>query len=319
MFAMSTLAFVLYWSSSPAGAGWFCEPDFSAVTLQDPQPPGGPEADQGRKHTQHEPPAVDEDRSERRPDRAKHERWREFREGRMPTPSPEMIEMAMGVLQEKLPQYYQEMTKLRTDDKAKFERAIGRIMPVAMEYLELRDRGDQKLADTIIEEFKIEHQLRKLSRDFKAAEGSLEKQATCEQQIRDLVRRQLEIRMLRQEARLKEFAERLERQRKDLESERQSLEQRRAKLDELVAGRVEEVKSGKMGERFHPRGPRHGGAGELEGPPRGAHGQGPRPPSDHPHGDSTDPRSPDRESEPGASPPAPAAPQPPNNEDRPKE
>jgi hypothetical protein len=229
-----------------------------------------------------------------------------------------MIDMAMGVLQDKLPRYFEEMTKLRTEDKAKFERAIGMIMPVVMEYLELKDR-DQKLADTIIEEFKIEHQLRKLSHDFKAAEGSPEKQGACEQQIRDLVRRQFEIRMLRQEARLKEFSERLERQRQDLERERQSFEQRRAKLDELIAGRVEEVKSGKLGDRYHPRGPRHGGLGEPEGPPRGPHGQGPRPPSDHPHGDPAGPRPPDREAESGARPPAPATPQPPDNESRPEE
>ena len=318
MLAMSTLACLLCWSGSPAGAVWFCGPDSTEATWSDPQPPGGSEAVKERKHNRQEPPAAGEGQSERRWDRANHERWREFREGRIPSPSPEMIDVVMGVLQEKLPHYYQEMTKLRSEDKVKFERAIGMIMPIAMEYLELRDR-DQKLADTIIEEFQIEHQLRKLSRDFKAAEGSAEKQAASEQQIRDLVRRQFEIRMLRQEARLKEFAERLERQRQDLDRERQSFEERRAKLDDLIANRVEEVKSGKVGERFRPRGPHHPGFGEPECPPGGPHGPGPRLPSDRPHGDSAGPRPSDGESRLGTPPPPPPAPQAPDDDDKDKE
>ena len=320
MFAMSAVVLVMWWSSPSLGVIGLDEPEDQAVTQQEEPPPPGLEADQKLKHGPRDEPASSEGRGERRWDRMRHQRWQEFREHRGAAPSPEMIDLAMGVLQEKLPHYFQEMTKLRTEDKARFDRAIGMIMPVVMEYLELKDR-DQKLADTIIEEFKIEHQLRKLSHEFKAAEGSPEKQATCEQEIRKLVRRQFELRIERQEARLKEFAERLERQREELDRERKSLEQRQSKLDDLVAERVEEVKSGKMGDRFHPRGPRHGGMGEPGGPPRGFRGEGPhagqheaQPPADGPRGDRGGPGRPDRDQESGARPHPPAEPPPPKPE-----
>ncbi|HVP11563.1 MAG TPA: hypothetical protein VMV94_10290 [Phycisphaerae bacterium] len=311
MLLMSIVTLTLWWSSPPAGSVWFDGPDMPAGALQDEPPPPGPAADQEAKHPSRQQPANDQGRGQRRWDRARHERWREFREGRDSTPPPEMVDLAMSVLQEKVPDYYQEMTVLRAKDKAKFEWAIGRIMPMVIEYAELRDR-DQKLADTIIEEFKIEHELRKLSHDYKAAEGSADKQAACVEQIQKLVRQQFELRAQRQEARLKDFAERLKQQQQELERERERFERRQTEMDDQIAKRVEEVKAGKMGERFHPHGPRHAGPGESGGPPRGFHGQGPgsaehegQPPADRPHGDHDGPRPPDQDKERGAQPPPP--------------
>jgi len=226
MFSISALALMVCWSSVSVSEARPDGCDSQALTLQDEQPPHGSEADQEPKHRRYEPPANDEGRGTRRWNKSRHERFRDSRSGPELSLSPDMIETAMGVLRDKLPHYYEEMTKLREEDITKFERAMRTLLPVVMEYLEVRDR-DQKLADSIIEEFKIEHQLRELSREYKAAEGSTEQQAACEEQIRKLVRQQFELRLVWQEARLKEFAERIERQRQDLERERQNLEQRR--------------------------------------------------------------------------------------------
>jgi hypothetical protein len=323
MFAMTVLVVMFLWSSPSVGLVWCDGHDGLTMAQQDEQPPPGSDADQGPKHRPRETPASGEGRGERRWDKSRHDRWHGLRDGG--ELSPEMIDSAMGVLQDKLPHYYKEMARLREADKAKFERAIRAIMPVVLEYLEMRDR-DQKLADSIIEEFKIEHQLRELSKEFRAAEGSPEKQAACEGEIRKLVRQQLELRQVWQEARLKEFAERLERQQQDLAQERKNLEQRRAKQDELVAQRVEEVKSGKLGERFGPRGPRRGGRGEAGDSPRDVRGQGPRPPQpdarplpDRPHGDPDAPPPPAGDRDAGARPPQPDEPAPAESEEEPED
>jgi hypothetical protein len=201
-----------------------------------------------------------------------------------------MIVLAMEVLREKLPEEYQRMESLKSENPQRFERAIGMMLPVVMEYVELRDQ-DQKLADTIIEEFKVERQLRSLSQEYKAAAGDAAKQAACEEKIRTLVRQEFDLRAVRQEARLKEFAERLEKQRAHLEEERAEFAQRKAKVDEFVARRVEDVKSGKLRERFRAHQPKPGGPGRegeagkaSEGPGHGCPPPPGRPDQGHPRG-----------------------------------
>lgn len=294
------------WSNSATAAQFLDPPDRAAVAQQADEPPDQPPAERSRRGC----PGADED-----DDRAGwlrgeklRGRGRGLRDGRLPPPPPEMIEQAMETIREKLPEYHQEMEKLRGADPQRFERAMTIVMPVVSEYLDLRDR-DQKLADTIIEEFKIEWELRKLSAEYKKAVGDSQKQASMEETLQRLVREQFDLRMQRQESRLQEFERRLEKQRQQLDRERGRLEEQRANLAELVNKRVEEVKAGKLRDRF--RSPGHGpgslgrpgsppscpGGPGMVGPPPDLGHEGPPPPP--PRTRHRDPRGPanDREGE----------------------
>ncbi|MFH1418599.1 MAG: hypothetical protein ABII12_09990 [Planctomycetota bacterium] len=165
-----------------------------------------------------------------------------------------MIELVMDVLKEKLPEMHKRLEKFRDRQPERFEKEIQRIIPLVRHYAELLDGGETALADTIIEEFKINEALRGQCRKYRKAEGNPEQQAECEERIRKLVHRQFEIRFMRHEAQLKEFAERLERQRRHLEEERERFEQERSRIEELVSTRVEEIKQGKLHEGAGPRG-----------------------------------------------------------------
>ncbi len=194
---------------------------------------------------------------------------------------PEMIELVMGVLKEKMPEWHERLERFKDRKPKRFEKEIQRIFPLVQHYVELRDEGETALADTIIEEFKINEALRGQCRKYHKAEGDPKQQAECEKRVRKLVHRQFEIRFMRHEARLKEFAERIEKQRKQLAQERKRFEEERTRIDELVTTRVDEIKEGKLHE---------GGRGRGRGPcprdemrdrqgrrPRGPDGLGPPP------------------------------------------
>jgi hypothetical protein len=181
----------------------------------------------------------------------------------------------MEVIREKLPEYHQEMEKLRGTSPERFERAMMLVMPVVMEYLDLHERY-QKLAETIIEEFKIEQELRKLSREYRKAAEDQQKKTAIEQSLQQLVRRQFELKMQRQAARLTEFEKRLEKQRQQLIEERERLEEQKTNIEQLVTERIEEVKSGKVRNSFRLKELGPGGPGRPDGPPPGMGKHGPR-------------------------------------------
>jgi len=187
----------------------------------------------------------------------------------------------MDVLKEKLPEMYERLERLRDRRPERFEQAIRRIFPVVRHYVELRDDGKPELADTIIEEFKINEALRGQCRKYRKAEDDPEQQAECEERIRQLVHRHFEIRFMRHEAQLAEFAERLEKQRKHLEQEIKRFERERSRIDELVTTRVEEIKQGKLHEGPGPRGRGPGPPDDMRDRPRrrprGPDGFGPPP------------------------------------------
>lgn len=285
MFVATSLTLMFWWAcqaAPPAPVDWVAELE---AGLQDEQ---SPKQTAESRQSDEPPPPPGDGPGRHRGERGGPGRWREFLKEPPPTLPPELIEQTMEVLREKLPEFARRMEKLQKENPQRFDRAIKMIMPMVMEYRELSER-DQKLADTIIQEFKIEHQLRELSKQYQAAAGDAEKQAGYEEKIRELVRQQTDIRLLRQEARLKEFAERLEKQRRQLERERQEVAEQRSNIDDLVAGRIEEVKAGKFKERFPQRFGRHGKPGSLgEGP--GPGGPPPEPGRDEPrhrgpHGD----------------------------------
>jgi len=251
----------------------------------------------------------DERRHERRRERPPRGERPEFHEGRPHGPPPEMVLLAMEVIREKMPDYYQRLQRLKHRRPEQFEQAIGKIMPVLMEYVNLREHNAE-LAETIIEEFKIEQRLRMLGRDFQTAEGDPEKQERLKKEIVRLVNEQFELRHMRRVARLDEFEERLRRQQERLEREREKFEMEMSRRGEMVANRVEEVKRGKrhgrmrdrmdgrMRKEMRPRGPRSPGSDdEFDERPHGPRGdRGPSP--DRPRHPRRRPMSPPDETDP---------------------
>lgn len=168
-----------------------------------------------------------------------------------PELTSEMIETVMEVLRDKLPEVHRRLEEARERRPERFEHAIARIAPVVMEYLDLRDR-DPRLADTIIEEFRIEQRLRELSHRYRQEKGTAETRSELETEIASLVREQIDLRFARQEGWLREFAERLEQQQQRLQRERKRLNEERSRIDEIVAQQVQDIRNGKIRQRFAP-------------------------------------------------------------------
>ncbi len=183
--------------------------------------------------------------------------------------TPEVVERVMEFLEEKLPDWHERLDQLRDENPQAFRGALRRVIPLVEEYRRLQETNPD-LAKKVIEEFGIEHQLRKLARQYLEAEGDLEAQEKIETQIAPLVRKQLEIRLLRQEAKLDEMQKRLDRGREKLEEDR-------AKLDKSVAKRIKQIKKGKFRERGHDkfrRDRKRGRPGYRDGPRHGkSHGE----------------------------------------------
>ncbi len=153
----------------------------------------------------------------------------------------EVVEEVMAFLQEKLPDWHKKVDRVREENPRAFRGALRRVIPLVEEYRRLEETNPQ-LAKRILDEFRIEHELRELARQYKEAEGDAEAQEKLEGQIASLVREQLEIRLMRHEAKLDEMQKRLARGREKLEEER-------AKIDMSVAKRVKQIKKGKFRER----------------------------------------------------------------------
>lgn len=195
--------------------------------------------------------------------------WRPEDGPRADASDPEMVGRVMEILRTKLPEFHERLEAFRLEKPERFERAIRKVMPVVGEYIRLRDRKPE-LAETIIEEFRIEERLRALSRGYRQAEDQPEAQAEVVANIERLVREQIELRFRRQMFRLEEFERRLRRQEERLGRHRARLEEEMERREELVAERVDEVKQGKVGEKARRFGPGH------DGPDEGFRGRGHR-------------------------------------------
>lgn len=218
-------------------------------------------------------------------------RFRRFRE--RPEMSAERIDEFMALLAEKLPGLHTRLQTLREDNAEEFQGVLHRLMPLFREYYGLSERHPE-LAETVFEEFRIERELRELSREYQAAQesGDAETMTRTESEIRERVRRQLDIRMQRREVRLAEFGERIEAQKRKLQEELAEFRQEQGSIEELTDQRVERIKKGKMRDfertrRRGHRGPPSGKFGpseEDEGSSRFGPGDGP------PRGDRKFPR-----------------------------
>lgn len=189
----------------------------------------------------------------------------------------EVVQQVMAFLEDKLPDWHARLEQLRADNPEAFRGALRRVIPLVEEYKHLQETNPE-LAEKVLDEFRIEHRLRELARQHIEAVGDAEAQGKIEAQIAPLVRQQLEIRWLRQEAKLNEMQKRLDKDRERLEAER-------ADVDGAVARRMKQIKRSEFGERgrekfrrdgkdrrglregLRRRGPRDDGDG-LEGPRR---------------------------------------------------
>jgi len=153
----------------------------------------------------------------------------------------EVIDRVMAFLKDKLQDWHERLVRLRDENPKAFRGALRRVIPLVEEYNHLQE-ANPELAEKVLEEFRIEHKLRKLARQYIEAEGDAEAREKIEAQIEPLVREQLKIRLLRHEAKLDKMQERIAQGRKKLEEER-------ANLDKAVANRVKQIKKGKFRER----------------------------------------------------------------------
>jgi hypothetical protein len=217
-------------------------------------------------------------------------------------PSPEMIGRAMEILRARLPAFHRRMMRLREQHPERFERMMHQVLPVVLEYIELRDRNPEA-AETIIREFEIEDQLRALSGKFRKAAEKLDEQAAIGKDIERLVQEQFELRFRRQAARLDEFERRIREQQQRLEEQRAKLKEDSERRADLVAKRVADVKEGKIGEPFLGRGPRpNGPPGTMRRRLPSGPGDGERSPRPGPGREGPPGAGRDREGPPGTGP-----------------
>jgi hypothetical protein len=208
-----------------------------------------------------------------------------------------MMGQAMEILRDKAPGLHARLQRLQRRNPERFAQTMHRVMPLVMEYIALRDKN-QRLADGIFEEFRIEEKLRQFSRKF-AETSAPEQKDELGKEIEKLVRQQFDLRQERTAARLEEFERRIREQQKLLEEQRSRLKEEAAKHDELVAKRVEEVKQGKVGDLLRPAGPLPGGTpGEMrrrmQRGPGGPPGEDNGPPGRRPRSEGKDrPQPPD--------------------------
>lgn len=279
-----------------ACAAWFATAAFSADRTMAKPPPGeGPLA--GPRHRPAPPPA-ESDEMERAEDdgfqpgepggprgrmRDRGDRWPRRMEGDGPL-NERMIERVMGELKNRLPQWHERLARLQTEDPEKFQAAMRRMMPMLAEARRLGERNP-KLAESMFEEFQIEHELRGLAERYKAATAAHDEAQLGQiaSEIDTRVRHQFEIRRMRRQAQLDEFARRLAEQQKRIQEEIAEHAEQGAKAEEFISKRIEEIKKGEFrgpslfGGRGRP-GPGRPGGPDGEFGPRGPRRRGMRPP-----------------------------------------
>lgn len=247
-----------------------------------PAPPPPAQSDDMRRPGDDGPPPGEPDGPRGRM-RDRGDKWPRRMEGDGPL-NEKMIERAMEELKNRLPQWHERLMRLQAEDPEKFQAAMRRMLPMLREAAMLRERNP-KLAESIFEEFQIEHELRGLAERYKAA-ATANDQAQMGQiaaEIDTRVRHQFEIRRMRRQAQLEEFARRLAEQQKRIEQEIAEHAEQGAKAEEFIARRVEEIKKGEFRGPSQFDGPGRLGPGRPGGPdgdfgPRGPRWRGMRPP-----------------------------------------
>lgn len=251
-----------------------------------------------------------ERRGFRRPDRedgpmrGRRERMRRDEDMRI---SAEEEAKVLGILEQQLPDLHGRLVKRREENPEAFKWAMRKIMPMMREFMDLQ-QDHPEMANVVIEEFKLEREVRSLLHDYKEAREAKDDTAVqnLENQFRDLMTRRHELQMQRRRFRLEDFRKRLERERQRLEDEEAELGKEDERFAEDLQRRVESLRKGRIrdavgpphGERRHGKrfdGPPHRGDRRpgFDGPPRRERGRrsadGP-PPRRGPNGEGPPPR-----------------------------
>lgn len=230
---------------------------------RDRGPRDGREMDRGRdgegERDMHEPrwrrpPHPDSDDAEGGPPRPGPMGPDAMRERFAPPLPPDVKEALESIIREEMPEFFRRMTEWRERHPERFDRAMGKFYPPLREYVILREH-DPALAATVLEDIRLELQLRKLSMEYHSLDESSPRRSELEQAMAGRVRRQIDIRLERREARLRVLSEQLERQRSELQAER-------SRIEDVSAQRLQQIiKEGTDDPFFRPdgRGPRFRG------------------------------------------------------------
>lgn len=205
--------------------------------------------------------------------RDRGDRWPRRMEGDGPL-NEQMVERVLAELKERLPQWHDRLIALKANDPQKFDMAMRRLLPMFRDAMVLNERNP-KLAQSMFEEFELEHELRGLAEKYKAASGANDQpqMAQIVSEIDGRVRKQFALRQERRQAQLEEFAKRLAEQQKRIEKELAEHAEQSEKSEEFIARRIEEIKKGEF------RGPSLFGGPGRPGRPGGPDGEfGPRGP-----------------------------------------
>ncbi|MBX3393903.1 MAG: hypothetical protein KF841_00905 [Phycisphaerae bacterium] len=197
------------------------------------------------------PPHPDSDEDGGRPPRPGPMGPDGMRERFAPPLPPDVKEALESIIREEMPEFFRRMSEWRERHPERFDRAMGKFYPPLREYVILREH-DPALAATVLEDIRLELQLRKLSMEYQSLDESSPRRAELEQAMAERVRRQIDIRLERREARLRMLSEQLERQRIELQTER-------SRIEEVSAHRLQQIiKEGADDPFFRPdgRGPR---------------------------------------------------------------
>jgi hypothetical protein len=174
--------------------------------------------------------------------------------------SPEQTEQLMDFLEEHFPKRYRLLSRLQERNPRAFERHISELAPRVLELL-LRTKEDPELGELLIEQQRLEDDLRDLVREYRSMDEEAEDaREGLRGKIEEIVARLVDIGLERREHEIAALERRLQRQRDMLQED---LDNRQQTVDERV---TEVLERGPGGRGMHAGRGRRG-----EGRQRGRH------------------------------------------------
>ncbi|UCG32049.1 MAG: OmpH family outer membrane protein [Phycisphaerales bacterium] len=173
---------------------------------------------------------------------------------RFPFVSPEQTEQLMEFLEEHFPKRHRLLRRLQEHNPEAFEHRVSELAPRVLELL-LRTREDPELGELLIEQQRLEEDLRELVREYRALDAEAEvAREGLKGQIEEIVARMVDIGLERREHEIAALERRLQRQREMLQEDLDNREQ-------MVAEHLQAaLERGPGGRWMHSR---RGGAGEA--------------------------------------------------------
>jgi hypothetical protein len=147
----------------------------------------------------------------------------------------------------------------REESRQAMQRNVRRSARQISEIMTATEEGNPKLADALIESAKVQLTIRERARQYRRAPEDSPERSVMQNELEDLVRKQVDIDLVVQEAKLVSLRQRLGKQEARLAKDRQ-------RKDELVAKKLERILSGK---RERPARRERPGPPGRRGRPRG--------------------------------------------------